>query len=147
MKKGLIIVLAVIVAAVLVAAIIWMRDDGENSTSTTTTPPASVTPENEQSETNNNESSEQLTIRYDGSSFTPNTLTIQQGDTVTFVNGSSTLVWPASDDHPVHDELSGFDALKGLTEGEEYSFTFNEAGEWGYHNHLASTEGGTIVVE
>lgn len=140
MKKVLVIVVTIVVVGILVGAIVWMRDDGDGGSTSTSAPSTGQTSED-------GDSSEQLTIRYDGSSFTPSTLTIRQGDTVTFVNGSSTLVWPASDDHPVHDDLSGFDALEGLAEGEEYSFTFNEAGEWGYHNHLASTEGGTIIVE
>jgi len=35
---------------------------------------------------------------------------------------------------------------RGLAEGESYTFIFNEAGNWRYHDHLRSSLTGTIVV-
>ena len=55
-------------------------------------------------------------------------------------------MWVASDVHPTHDELPGFDQLEGVEAGNDYSFTFEEVGEWTYHNHLVPTDTGTIVV-
>lgn len=87
-------------------------------------------------------------VDYDGSKFTPSTVTINAGDTVAFKNtGSSASVWPASDPHPTHTDYPGFDALKGIAPGGTYSFTFTKTGSWGYHNHLNPAQQGTIVVQ
>lgn len=95
------------------------------------------------------------TVTYSDQGFTPNTLTIKKGDTVTFLNQSASVVRPASDKHPTHTEYpttggcvgSTFDACKGLQPGESWSFQFDEVGQWGYHNHLNPSQKGTIVVE
>ncbi len=79
--------------------------------------------------------------------FEPATLTIKAGDTVVFTNNGQALHWPASDPHPVHTNLSTFDAKKGITTGETYSYTFMNAGTFGMHDHLHASIKGTIVVE
>ena len=46
------------------------------------------------------------------------------------------------------DEEEGiFDACKGLEEGESFSFVFNEAGSWNYHNHLSPGQFAKVIVE
>lgn len=98
-------------------------------------------------------------IRNDG--FHPETLTIKGGDTVIFVNKDTITHWPASDVHPLHTVYPGsgiykcntpeqtkiFDACRRLTQGVEYSFTFNEIGEWSYHDHTRPSLTGKIIVE
>lgn len=85
-------------------------------------------------------------VSYDGSAFSPATVTIEIGTVVTFTNTSSNSLRVASDPHPTHTDLPGFDSVKTLKKGESYSFTFTKTGSWGYHNHLASSHKGTIVV-
>ncbi len=82
--------------------------------------------------------------------FTPSTLTINAGDTVTFVNKDVVPHWPASAVHPTHCEYRGcgvFDAKKGLSQGEPYSIVFDVAGSWKYHDHLNPEVTGVIVVQ
>ncbi len=95
------------------------------------------------------------------SGFSPSTLSIKQGDTIIFTNKQSSLSWPASAVHPTHtvypgsdidkcgtaEEQNNFDACSGLNLDETYTFTFNEKGSWGYHDHLNPGLRGTIVVE
>lgn len=81
------------------------------------------------------------------SGFEPEVLTISAGDTVVWTNSKDSGAWPASDDHPTHTKLPGFDALKGLSKGQTYQFTFTKAGTWGYHDHLHPTVVGTIIVK
>lgn len=112
--------------------------------------------------TNSGESNEQIIeIRDDG--FFPKTLEVRQGDEVTWINKMSggKKSWPASAVHPAHTAYPGsdinkcfsgesegiFDACGGLSFGERWSFTFNEKGNWNYHDHLNSNLWGTIVVE
>ena len=149
MKKGQLVTLVLIVAAAVVAGIVWAQSDKDgNSTSTNSTLPDSSSDGSPQDgDPSSSETEGDVTITYDGSGFSPSTVTVKAGDTVTFRNESTTEVWPASDVHPTHNDLPGFDALGGLGQGEEYSFTFDEAGEWNFHNHLNSAQGGTITVE
>lgn len=110
---------------------------------------------------NSQNSSGDKTIEYTDSGFSPNPLTIQAGETVTFINRSLKPVWPASAMHPTHTVYPGsdikkcgtaeqsaiFDACRGLNPGESWSFQFNEKGSWNYHDHLGPTKFGKIVVE
>lgn len=101
------------------------------------------------------------TVEMSSAGFSPNTLTVNAGDTVTFAAVGSGSYWPASAVHPTHTVYPGssidkcqteerttiFDACESLTDGESFSFTFNEVGEWKYHNHVNIAQTGTIVVQ
>lgn len=100
-------------------------------------------------------------IIYTEAGFSPRMLRVEQGATVVFKNESDGPVWPASNIHPTHTVYPGsgiekcrsaereeiFDACEGISPGEAYEFTFAEAGEWGYHNHLRASHTGTVIVE
>ncbi|MBI2642691.1 MAG: hypothetical protein HYW97_02525 [Candidatus Wildermuthbacteria bacterium] len=100
-------------------------------------------------------------VLYTDSGFAPQVFTIKQGEEVTFVNQSSNPMWAASAIHPTHKVYPGsdiakcatgeasaiFDSCKGVASGEEWSFTFSEKGNWGYHDHLSPNMRGTIIVE
>lgn len=79
--------------------------------------------------------------------FQPGNLTINAGDTVKFVNRDTAAHWPASNPHPTHTNYSGFDAKQAVAAGSSWSFTFTKTGSWGYHDHLAPSMGGTIIVK
>lgn len=80
------------------------------------------------------------------SGFEPSSLTIKSGDTVTFVNNDTRTRQPASDPHPSHTGLAGFDADDGVPAGGQYQFTFTRTGTFGYHDHLFSSLKGTVTV-
>lgn len=86
-------------------------------------------------------------VTYEGNQFQPSQITVQVGDMVAFTNESEQDVWPASDVHPQHTELPGFDAMGSVAPGETYTYTFEEVGEWGYHDHLSETTTGVVIVE
>jgi plastocyanin len=103
--------------------------------------------------------SDTRTIYFTGSDFQPSSLTIEQGDTVTWINNASTSMWVASDQHPTHTEYEGStlrehcqngdqttSAFDQCSTGDEFSFTFEKTGEWSYHNHQPFARGGTITV-
>lgn len=71
---------------------------------------------------------------------------LSTGSTVRFINESTGVVWVASDDHPAHLDLPAFDAKSGIPAGESYEYTFDEPGDWTYHDHLQPWLIGTIQV-
>lgn len=95
------------------------------------------------------------TVRITESGFSPSTVTIKLGETVTWVNDDTGIHWPASAAHPTHTVYpegggcigSAFDACTGLRQGESWSFTFNQAGSWDYHDHLKPGFFGKVIVE
>ena len=90
---------------------------------------------------------QQVAISIDDQGFDPTTVTISVGTTVVFTNNGQALHWPASDPHPVHTDLSAFDAKKGLATGEKYSYTFTTKGTFGMHDHLNAKMKGSILVQ
>jgi plastocyanin len=103
-----------------------------------------------------------VTITYTDKGFDPKTVTITQGQTVTWVNNSTHQMWIASAQHPTHMGYDGtsreahcaasytgaapFDECKAEAASASYSFTFDKAGTWPYHDHVNSTMFGTITV-
>jgi len=98
---------------------------------------------------------EEHIVTYTDSGYSPSTLKIKKGETVTFKNQSSQSMWPASGVHPTHTLYpttggcigSTFDACAGIQPGGSWSFKFDIAGTWKYHNHLNPGDTGTIIVE
>ncbi len=88
-----------------------------------------------------------VTITYNGTAFSPASVTVKAGDTVKFVSASETPVWPASGPHPTHTNLPGFDAKESLANGASYSYKFTKTGSWAFHNHLNPSQTGKVVVE
>lgn len=79
-------------------------------------------------------------------SFVPNVVYIKLNGTVTFSTDRDKPFWPASDPHPTHGIYKGFDPHKSILPGEKWSFKFDRAGEWHYHDHLRSYFIGTVYV-
>ena len=100
-------------------------------------------------------------IVYTNNGFEPKDITVSAGDTVTFVNESDRVFWPASAVHPIHTVYPGsglskcnaadvgtiFDACGSVGSGGQWQFQFDEVGTWGYHNHLRASHTGKITVE
>lgn len=98
-------------------------------------------------------------VVYNGISFSPANVTIGKGGTVTFTDSDGAM-WVASDVHPLHASYDGTDRASHCaagysgakpfdqcSRGSSYSFTFNKAGTYGYHDHLNASAQGTIVVK
>lgn len=100
---------------------------------------------------------EPTTVTYTPTGFSPSTVTIKQGQTVTFVNQSGKKMWIGSAIHPTHEKYSGttlkdhcpdtkLDSFDQCATGDIYTFIFKKAGTWGYHNHVSSGDKGIIIV-
>lgn len=107
-----------------------------------------------------NSSDNATVITYTSSGFQPQSVTIEQGETVIWQSEASRPMWVATDQHPVHSQYAGSSlrehcssgdqtsaAFDQCSSGSSFSFTFEKKGEWSYHNHEYSPHGGTVVVE
>ncbi len=163
MKKILLII-----AILMVVIVGWMLLRGKGDTVVdVSTPTATVSPTETPTPVVTNNTSPTATpvsknvITYTDSGYTPSTITIKKGETVTWKNESGIKMWTASAVHPTHKVYPGtdialctalrpiamFDSCAGMTTGQSWSFKFDNVGTWKYHNHLNSSKFGTVVVE
>ncbi len=85
-------------------------------------------------------------ITFDGSQFSPATLTVKSGSKVTITNTSSNELQMDSNPHPVHTDdtdLNVGSVLAGLSK----TFTVTKTGSFGYHDHLDPSIQGQITIE
>ncbi|MFI5260494.1 MAG: plastocyanin/azurin family copper-binding protein [Candidatus Paceibacteria bacterium] len=101
-------------------------------------------------------------VIYGAQGFSPANVTVPVGTKVTFINQNGDEMWIASDPHPTHQGYDGttkdqhcavgytgatpFDECAAGGRGTSYSFTFTKVGTWGYHNHGAASDKGTVTV-
>lgn len=99
-------------------------------------------------------------VNYTQSGFEPSTVEVETGQTVRFIDLSSTPMWVGSNNHPRHMNYDGSSTREHCqngeavnesvfdqcSAGETYSFTFEKSGEFGYHNHQGPQDQGTVVV-
>jgi plastocyanin len=97
------------------------------------------------------------TVMYSASGYSPSSVKIKKGGTVTWVDQGTGKMWTASASHPTHTVYSGttreehcddatdtsFDQCENSA---QYSFTFSKAGTWRYHNHSQSSHFGSVEV-
>ena len=118
------------------------------TTTVATTVPANAT-------TTTTPAIKEVTVNITSAGFSPASVEINKGDTVTWTNKAASPSWPASAVHPTHGVYtesggcigSKFDACKDLSTGEKFSFVFNQAGTWKYHDHLNTGSTGTVIVK
>jgi len=89
-----------------------------------------------------------VTVTVSSSGLDEKTVPITPGTTVIFQNTDSVSHQIASNPHPSHTDLPGFDRV--IAAGAVYQFTFTKIGSWGYHDHLRASDGkfqGTVKVQ
>ncbi len=102
----------------------------------------------------------EVVIKYTAQGFEPQTVHVAVGTTVEWSNMSGRPMWVASDPHPAHTDLKGFDQLRiinfklpRLVERAEahgdaiFKYTFTKPGTWKYHNHVYAQHQGTVIVD
>ncbi|QQG45769.1 MAG: hypothetical protein HYW89_03615 [Candidatus Sungiibacteriota bacterium] len=96
----------------------------------------------EKTKSENNE----VTVTIGDADFEPASIKIKKGDKVTWANKSSRPAWIASGPHPIHNLYPEFNSFQEFSPGESFSFVFERAGTWGYHNHRNASQSGWVEV-
>lgn len=78
--------------------------------------------------------------------FSPQSLTVKAGSTITWINKSGADATVNSSPHPSHTDYPPLN-LGIFPDGGMLSLTFDKAGTYKYHNHLNPSQIGTIVVQ
>lgn len=134
------VVAVVILLLVLVGGGYLLLNNKSQTKPEATTSNSTVTP------TTGTTAQSQNTITLTQSGFSPATLTIKAGQTVTWTNKSGEEATVNSDPHPVHTNYAPLN-LGQFADGQTLTLTFSTPGTYGYHNHLNPSERGTIIVQ
>jgi plastocyanin len=148
----------VVVIIILIGGGVWWYTSAQPVVAPTNTTQTNGTDQNQPD--NGVLAPKTVTVLYGPSGFSPATVTINKGDTVTFTNNGGDEMWVASAPHPAHTGYDGTDrathCAAGYTgappfdqcsAGISFSFMFNQVGTWVYHNHGNSADHGTVVVQ
>jgi plastocyanin len=144
----------VLIVLIVVLAGGWLFVSSRNQTNPTTsnettTPTAETpiqTPAGSES-TDSASTTEQNMVMISSSGFSPESLTVKVGDTVTWKNDDTKPHTVNSDPHPAHTLFPELNEISAIRAGETKTHTFTKAGTFKYHDHLNPASTGTIVVE
>lgn len=136
MKK--ITVIAVVLVVVAVGAFLLLSKNME-----TPTPPVALDTSSPQVAAVLNE---QNIVTLSENGFSPASITVKVGESVVWENMSGSMATIDSNPHPVHTSYEPLN-LGEFPDGRAISLTFSQAGTYNYHNHLNSSQTGTIIVE
>lgn len=129
---------------------------------TKTEEPAAITQNNTQPETDTeNAKKEEITqpktgvpesnsVTFTDSGVSPSSIVIKSGETIKWVNNSSSTIQIGSNNHPTHtvnQELTGGSFVIELAPGESQTVQLSKTGDWGYHDHLKPSVSGAIIIE
>jgi plastocyanin len=145
-------VVAIVIVVVLIIGGLALANKNDNKN----TPAANNNSSNSQNQTqpsnnsgNNSQAADQSqanTITYSNNGFSPSSLTVKSGTTITIKNTSSNSLQFSSDPHPVHTDDPELN-LGVISPGQSQTLTVTKTGTHGYHNHLNPSDTGTIIVQ
>lgn len=138
-------VIVIIVIAILAGGVFFYMKKGNTPSPQTQTPATKTTQTSPTTVQTNPAVSENLiTLTSDG--YSPTTLTVKAGTTVTWVNNLGDVATVNSAPHPTHTDYKPLNLEKFLN-GEKLILTFDKVGTYKYHNHLNPSQKGTVIVQ
>jgi plastocyanin len=147
MTRGKYIVIIVILLALAGGAVALAKNKDKEPAASNTTAQDTKTNQAATDNTASGQSTgETATITYSDNGFSPSTITVKSGTTVTIKNTSSHGLQFDSDPHPAHTDDEELN-VNSVPEGGSETFVVKRTGTFGYHNHLNPSDTGTIVVE
>jgi plastocyanin len=140
MKRNTLI--GIIVAAVLIIGVgaLVLANSSGNDSSTTAPPANTTTKSSQQSSSDESTATTSDSVVIDNFAFSPASITVKKGTTVTWTNKDSAT-------HTVteNDGQNGPDS-GDLAQGKAYSFTFDTVGTFKYHCTIHTAMTGTVTV-
>lgn len=146
------IILVITFLAIAISGWFYVKSLQVQSTSSSSDGPAAtpnvvVTPVASPSAGVDSELNEKNLVKLNSQGFSPQTLTIKVGESVTWVNQDSTDRQANSDPHPAHTIYAPLNTIGFLKVGEKRLLSFPAKGVYKFHDHLYPQFTGSIVVE
>jgi len=147
-NKGIVIAMVVILAAVAVGAFLITNakdkesPDNMNMTKQQMSASSAAKEKSASSSSSATQATATTSVTIQDFAFSPKTITVKVGDTVTWTNQDSVQHDVTADD-PSDFAPSG----SLLSKGQSYSFKFNKAGTYSYHCTPHPYMKGTVIVE
>lgn len=140
-KKLLIGVVVALLAVGGAAVVVFSQKDGVDTSNGKNQQVTGRTAEKSESGTTTGNSQAVATsmVRIDNFAFSPATITVKQGTTVTWTNKDNAP-------HTVTVDSGAGPASDTLQKGDTYTFTFKQAGTFAYHCNFHSGMTGTVIV-
>lgn len=139
-SKGNSMIWIAVVAVVVIVGIVYFSRGGNRATSPASAPAdTSSVSETAKDSSQNNAPISATAVTIQNFAFSPASLTIKKGESVTWTN----------EDSAPHQIASDSNAFSGnaISKGQTYSFTFNDAGEFDYHCAIHPSMKGKIIVQ
>lgn len=86
-------------------------------------------------------------IQITDNGFSPATLKVAAGTTVRWVNKTTSPHQVGSNPYPDRTALPGLYSGEPLAPEASYEYTFEQAGNWGYHDSTKPTMNGMVIVD
>ncbi|MBI4009056.1 cupredoxin domain-containing protein [Candidatus Roizmanbacteria bacterium] len=142
----------VVAVLVILGAVVVMKSQqttqvapSQSQEATTTVSPEEATASPEIT-TENAMMEKEVKVNLTDSGFDPQEITVKVGTKVVWVNKTDQTGNVSSAKHPTHLVYPPLN-LGDFEPGESVSLVFNEAGSYGYHDHLNPSQFGKVVVE
>lgn len=143
MSKNTTIGLVVLVLAILLG---WYFLQSQKTQAPTPVPQASPQiPATESAQPS--EAIDENVVKVSTSGFLPKDITIQAGESVTWMNEDNENHQVLSAVHPTHQLYPPLNTVELLKTGEKKSLSFPTAGTYKYHDHLNPSFTGSVTVE
>lgn len=141
MKRSATITIAIAAIIVLaVVAFVMTRPKNQNSSSSysSSNPP--------QASSSSSDQASATVMSYGDSGFSPASITVKSGGTVTFKNASSQEIQVDSNPHPIHTDDTDLN-VGTIAPGQSKTVTLTKTGTFGIHNHLDPTEMAHVTIQ
>jgi plastocyanin len=146
MTKALLVIVTILVVGG--GAVVLTHDSNKTSSKASTSTSAASKSSQEQTKPAESTSNQNaaVIITYDGKGFSPSSVTVKAGTTVSIKNTSNEALQFDSDPHPAHTDDTDLN-VNFVSPGETKTITAVKTGTFGYHNHLIPSQTGSITIQ
>lgn len=139
-------VAAVVIVVVILAGWYFMRPKGTTAPEVTQPAPDPTASESASPQASPSATMTEKVITISSTGFSPKSITIKAGESITWTNNDSSNHTVNSAPHPAHTDYPLLN-LGVIKNGESKSLAFPKAGTYKYHDHLNPSLFGSVTVE
>jgi plastocyanin len=150
MNKGIWAAIGLIVILAVAAVVVFGRPQAKKSNNqvatTQNTPTPTPAPKSTPAASTSQAESASVTMTYNQNGFSPVSVTIKSGQTVTLTNNSSRTIQVDSNPHPAHTDDTDLN-IGRIDPGQGKTATLTKMGTFGIHNHLNPSDTAQITIQ